>query len=59
MSIAPANRHTHRPAAWCLSGLVALLATGCASLSQIPDVDLAKRPRSSTTRRPVPPRPNP
>ena len=44
MPIAPANRHTNRPAAWCLSGLVALLATGCASLSQIPDVDLAKAP---------------
>ena len=44
MSIALPPHGLYRPAAWCLSGLVALLASGCASLSQIPDVDLAKAP---------------
>ncbi|WP_101047111.1 flagellar basal body L-ring protein FlgH [Macromonas nakdongensis] len=33
-----------RAAAWTLLGLAACAATGCASLSQIPDVDLAKAP---------------
>ncbi|NIC40213.1 flagellar basal body L-ring protein FlgH [Aquabacterium sp. A08] len=41
---APRSARRRRAGAWCLLGLVAVAASGCASLSQIPDVDLAKAP---------------